>query len=531
MSYEALARKWRPKRFSELVGQDHVVRALTHALQQDRLHHALLFSGTRGVGKTTIARILARCLNCETGVTDQPCGECGSCREVDQGRFVDLIEIDAASNTGVDNVRDLQDNAQYAPTRGRRKIYLIDEVHMFSRSAFNALLKTLEEPPPRVHFVLATTDPQKLPVTILSRCLQFHLKRLPAQQIRSQLQHIVEREGIVFESGALTRLSHAADGSMRDGLSLLDQAIAFGGNQLREAEVADMLGSLARRDILALIQALADGNPTGLMEALCALDEKAPDYDAVLKDLCALLQKIALIQLVPETDLADEEAAGQLQTLATALTPEDSQLYYQIALQGRRDMDWSPDPRSGLEMTLLRMLAFRPDDPGRMPARSTGTATAPGVPRSSMPVAAPVVPGPASGDDNWEAVLPRLELRGPVTELARNCAWLGREGDQLNLRLDPRHQSLLVSGLDRKLEEALQRIWGPELRLRIRIASGEQETPAQRDDRKRDARYSRAEQAIAEDPVVKDMQTRFGARVRPGSVEPLEGSGDRSGEH
>jgi DNA polymerase-3 subunit gamma/tau len=499
------------------------VRALTHALEQDKLHHALLFSGTRGVGKTTIARILARCLNCEKGVGPNPCGECSSCREVDDGRFVDLIEIDAASNTGVDNVRDLQDNAQYAPTRGRRKIYLIDEVHMFSKSAFNALLKTLEEPPPRVHFILATTDPQKLPVTILSRCLQFHLKRLPAQEIRSQLKHILEREGITFEPAALVSLAQAADGSMRDGLSLLDQAVAFCGGQLREAEVRDMLGSLSRREVLALIEALARGDAKELFAALAALDEKAPDYDTVLGDLSSLLQRIALIQLVPGAAPADEEGAERLSHLASVLTPEDAQLYYQIALQGRRDMDWAPDPRSGLEMTLLRMLAFRPDEEPAHAAESgpptRAAATKPA--QRSQPAAAVREPA-AAGDNDWEAALARLELRGPAMELARNCAWRGRDGDLVNLRLDPRHQSLLASGMDKKLEEGLRRLWGEGIRLKISVASGAEQTPAQVDQHRRDAQHGRAEQAIADDPVVKDLQSRFGARVRPGSVEPLE---------
>lgn len=523
MSYEALARKWRPRQFQELVGQGHVVRALTHALEQDKLHHALLFSGTRGVGKTTIARILARCLNCEKGVSANPCGECSSCKEIDQGRFVDLIEIDAASNTGVDNVRDLQDNIVYAPTRGRRKVYLIDEVHMFSKGAFNALLKTLEEPPPRVHFILATTDPQKLPVTILSRCLQFHLKRLPALEIRNQLKSVLEQEGVSFEPAALAGLAHAADGSMRDGLSLLDQAIAFGGGQVREAEVRDMLGSLSRRDVLALIQALVQGDGTALLAALGALDEKAPDYDAVLADVSAVLQRIALIQLVPDAEVADEEAAEELIKLAQAMPPEDTQLYYQIALQGRRDIDWAPDPRSGLEMTLLRMLAFRPDGGG---ATTTGPNSAPAhrpttTTRNPKPAdTRTTAPSAASGD--WGSTLSQLELRGPVTELARNCAWLGREGDIVRLRLDPRHESLLVNGLEQRLEAALQKLWGTGICLKLKVESGGQETPAQSDERRRDALNSGAEQAIAEDPVVQGLQSRFGARVRPGSVEPLE---------
>lgn len=510
MSYEVLARKWRPRRFGELVGQEHVVRALTHALQQDKLHHALLFSGTRGVGKTTIARILARCLNCEkSGVSPDPCGECTSCREIDEGRFLDLIEIDAASNTGVDNVRELQDNAQYAPTRGRRKVYLIDEVHMFSRSAFNALLKILEEPPPRVHFVLATTDPQKLPVTILSRCLQFHLKRLPVREIGQQLAAILDREGVAHEKEAVATLARAADGSMRDGLSLLDQAIAFGGGKLKDAEVLDMLGSLSRRDILALLRAVAGGDADGLIGALGQLDEKAPDYDAVLEDLAGLLQRVALLQLVPTAAVADEDAGTELRELAAAITPEDVQLYYQIALQGRRDLDWAPDPRAGVEMTLLRMLVFRPGGDGPQLARQAST---------TRHVAKPAA---VAGAEEWSEALARMELRGPVAELAGNSAWLGREGDEVRLRVDPRHQGM-VENLERKLESALQGLWGKGIRLRIAIGAGEGETPVQRGDRLHQNLRSRAEQAIAEDPVVRDLQSRFGARVRPGSVEPLE---------
>lgn len=529
MSYAALARKWRPRRFAELVGQDHVVRALTHALEQDKLHHALLFSGTRGVGKTTIARILARCLNCEkSGVSANPCGECTSCREIDEGRFIDLIEIDAASNTGVDNVRDLQDKIVYAPTRGRRKVYLIDEVHMFSKPAFNALLKTLEEPPPRVHFVLATTDPQKLPITILSRCLQFHLKRLPSQEIRNQLQNILEREGMAFETAALAALARAADGSMRDGLSLLDQAIAFGGGKITQAEVLDMLGALSRRDLLALIRAVAQGDATGLLTSLATLDEKAPDYDAVLSELAALLQRIALLQLIPAANEADEDAAEELRALAGEIAPEDTQLFYQIALQGRRDLDWAPDPRAGMEMTLLRMLAFRPDESagtasGRTPTAAVvkpSTLQAPRATTEAVPAGA--ASATARSADEWGATLTRLELRGNVMELARNCIWLAQEGDLVRLRLDPRHQALLAGGLERKLESALQRVSGSQARLNIAVADGAGETLAQRDNRKQQDKRSRAEQSIKDDPLVQGLQSRFGAKLRPGSVEPLD---------
>lgn len=361
MSYQVLARKWRPQSFLEMVGQEHVLKALVNALDQDRLHHAYLFTGTRGVGKTTVARIFAKCLNCESGVTSKPCGTCGACREIAEGRFVDLIEIDAASRTKVEDMRELLENVQYAPTRGRFKVYLIDEVHMLSTSSFNALLKTLEEPPSHVKFLLATTDPQKLPVTVLSRCLQFNLKNMSPERIVGHLQRILTEESLAFEEPALWLLARAADGSMRDALSLTDQAIAFGGNQLLTRDVSAMLGTVDQGQVVRLVEALAQRNGTQLLELVAQFSEFSPNYGHALDSMASLLHRIAVEQTVPgalDNSQGDQE---QLRQLAGSLAAEDVQLFYQIAIQGRRDLSLAPDPRTGFEMALLRMLAFMPN--------------------------------------------------------------------------------------------------------------------------------------------------------------------------
>src|ERR1700726_1107837 len=415
MSYTALARTWRPKKFSELVGQEHVRRALVNALESGRVHHAFLFTGTRGVGKTTIARILAKCLNCETGVRAEPCGDCASCREIDAGRFPDLIEVDAASRTKVDEPRDLLDNVQYAPSRGRYKVYLIDEVHMLSAHSFNALLKTLEEPPPHVKFLLATTDPQKLPVTVLSRCLQFSLKRLPASLIGERLKFIVGEEKLAFDPAAITLLARAAEGSMRDALSLLDQLIAFGGGKLDEADTRAMLGTIDRGHVGRLIEALARLDGPALLAEVQELDRDAPDYDRALVEVAAFLQRIAIVQIVPEAALQDEEFdADSLARFAQAIPPEDVQLYYQIALGGRRDLAMAPEPRAGFEMTLLRMLAFRPET---AVAQSGGRAAA----RTVAPAAASTAKLTGIDANNWPAVLEAAALSGMVRQFALNC--------------------------------------------------------------------------------------------------------------
>ncbi len=356
MSYQVLARKWRPQNFKQMVGQQHVLRALVNALEGDRLHHAYLFTGTRGVGKTTIARILAKCMNCETGVTSEPCGECSSCKSIAEGSFVDLIEVDAASRTKVEDTRELLDNVQYAPTRGRFKVYLIDEVHMLTGHSFNALLKTLEEPPPHVKFLFATTDPQKLPVTILSRCLQFNLKRMPVDMIAGHLQYLTGQEKIKSDEPSLKLIARAADGSMRDALSLLDQSIAFGGGELNEADVREMLGTISHEPLLKLLKAVSAGDGAAIIQQVEEMAGVTPDFEAASDAMIALLHQVAVQQVVIDA-VQDEDS---IRELAKLLSKEDVQLYYQIALHGRRDLPLSPDPRSGFEMLMLRMLSFRP---------------------------------------------------------------------------------------------------------------------------------------------------------------------------
>jgi DNA polymerase-3 subunit gamma/tau len=360
MSYQVLARKWRPRSFREMVGQAHVLKALINALDSQRLHHAYLFTGTRGVGKTTIARILAKCLNCETGISSTPCGQCSVCREVDEGRFVDLIEVDAASRTKVEDTRELLDNVQYAPSRGRFKVYLIDEVHMLSSHSFNALLKTLEEPPPHVKFLLATTDPQKLPVTILSRCLQFSLKNMPPERVVEHLNHVLGAENIPFEDDALWLLGRAADGSMRDAMSLADQAIAFGEGKVLAADVRAMLGTLDHGQVYGVLHALLEGDARGLLEAVRQLAEQGPDWNGVLAEILNVLHRVAIAQALPDAIDNGQGDRERVLELAQVLPAEDVQFYYQMGLIGRRDLPLAPDPRSGFEMVLLRMLAFRP---------------------------------------------------------------------------------------------------------------------------------------------------------------------------
>src|ERR1700731_115595 len=401
MSYIVLARKWRPKRFAEMVGQEHVLRALGNALDSGKVHHAFLFTGTRGVGKTTVARILAKSLNCETaGVSSNPCGVCAACREIDSGRFVDLIEVDAASRTKVDDTRELLDNVQYSPTRGRYKVYLIDEVHMLSTHSFNALLKTFEEPPPHVKFLLATTDPQKLPVTVLSRCLQFNLKRLPIAQIAERMREILEKEGVEFEAAGLRLVAQAADGSMRDGLSLLDQLIAFGGGKAGEEEARAMLGTISRDHVERLAELLGSMNVPELMQCSRSLEEFAPDYAQVLDELAGLLVRVAMKQTISDFEGDDLYAPELLERLAKALSPEDIQLFYQTAITGRRDLALAPDPRTGFEMTLLRMIAFRPANDastGQGPATGSGDAAGGGAAAAQIAAKAAAQGGGARG--------------------------------------------------------------------------------------------------------------------------------------
>jgi DNA polymerase-3 subunit gamma/tau len=545
MTYIVLARKWRPKRFAEMVGQEHVLRALGNALDSGKVHHAFLFTGTRGVGKTTIARILAKSLNCETaGVSSNPCGVCAACREIDEGRFVDLIEVDAASRTKVDDTRELLDNVQYAPTRGRYKVYLIDEVHMLSNHSFNALLKTLEEPPPHVKFLLATTDPQKLPVTVLSRCLQFSLKRLPASLIGERLKFIAGAENLQFDPAAVALLARAAEGSMRDALSLMDQLIAFGGGLLTEAAARAMLGTIDRGHVGRLIEALARGDGTLLLNEVKDLDRDAPDYDRALIELAAFLQRIAIVQIVPEAALQDEEFdADSLTRLAQAISAEDVQLYYQIALNGRRDLAMAPDPRIGFEMTLLRMLAFRPDSAaihgstnGRMaavgpaaggPARNGAPAIA--VPAAAAPEAAApdAAPNTSSGHplmsidaSNWPAVVDAANFSGMVRQFALNCLPASFEGNLLVLKLDQATADRRTGPIEDKLAQGLSKYLGRDIRMTFETTQSALDTPARQRQLQEQDRALRAAAAFEADPTVKGLRERFGADVDAASVKP-----------
>jgi DNA polymerase III subunit gamma/tau len=531
MSYVVLARKWRPKKFAEMVGQEHVLRALSNALDSGKVHHAFLFTGTRGVGKTTVARILAKSLNCETnGVSSNPCGVCAACKEIDEGRFVDLIEVDAASRTKVDDTRELLDNVPYAPTRGRYKVYLIDEVHMLSNHSFNALLKTLEEPPPHMKFLLATTDPQKLPVTVLSRCLQFSLKRLPAALIGERLKFVAGEEKLTFEPAAIALLARAADGSMRDALSLLDQLIAFGGGTVNEANARSMLGTIDRGHVGRLIEALSRGDGAALLAEVKDLDRDAPDYDRALVELAALLQRIAIVQIVPDAAQLDEEFdVALLSKLAQAITPEDAQLYYQIALGGRRDLNMAPEPRVGFEMTLLRMLAFRPESAAQpvKAGRATAVPALTGSPAGAA-AAASSPPGvhalearPAGIDaGNWAAVVEAAALSGMVRQLALNCVPRSFENNLLTLRLDQAASDRRTRPIEEKLVQGLSKYLGRDIRIVFETADSALNSPARQRVQAEQDRIARAAGAFESDPAVKGLRERFGADVDAASVKP-----------
>ena len=583
MGYQVLARKYRPRRFQELVGQDVVARALTHALEQNRLHHAYLFTGTRGVGKTTIARILSRCLNCEQGISATPCGVCTTCREIDEGRFVDLIEVDAASRTKVEDTRELLDNVQYAPTRGRYKVYLIDEVHMLSGHSFNALLKTLEEPPPHVKFLLATTDPQKLPVTILSRCLQFALKPMTPERVVTHLQQVLTQEGIAAEEGALWLLARGAQGSMRDALSLTDQAIAFGQGRLLEAEVRGLLGSIDRDQVFRVLDALHAGDAAALLAVIAAMAEQSIDFAGALAELISVLHRLAVAQVVPDAIDNAEGDRDRLLQLAAAITPEDLQLYYQMALHGRRDLPLAVDARAGFEMTLLRMLAFRPADAGSPggpvsssssstgargsgPAASGRSASAapvtaslprqpapaasvqPAGPLQSPAVVAPPVPA-ATAAMPAPAISPEPVCTAPVVEpllqASSDAAWTparwaewvecsGLSGAAINLA----RNTVLVVDQDGRwtlqlsprhqmlaggqaLPQLQHRLAGqfPQQPVQLLMVEPSAETPAQRRQRELAARREQAERAVRDDPVVKALMSTFEAQLVPESLQ------------
>ncbi len=530
MSYIVLARKWRPRKFSEMVGQEHVLRALSHALDSGKVHHAFLFTGTRGVGKTTVARILAKSLNCETGVSSNPCGVCAACTEIDEGRFVDLIEVDAASRTKVDDTRELLDNVQYAPTRGRYKVYLIDEVHMLSGHSFNALLKTLEEPPPHVKFLLATTDPQKLPVTVLSRCLQFSLKRLPSGLIAERLAFIAAAEKLTFDPAALALLARAADGSMRDALSLLDQLIAFGGAALQEADARSMLGSIDRNHVIRLIDALSRGDGAGMLAEVRDFDRDAPDYDRALIEVAAFLQRVAIAQTVPDAAPDDEDFdTRELARLAKAIAAEDVQLYYQIAIDGRRDLAMAPEPRLGFEMTLLRMLAFRPvsgklggDTVGRS-APATSAPPKARVASAPPPAAAPLVaPAAVAAVDSttWPAILDAAQVSGMVRQFALNCVTAAFDGAVLNLQLDAAATDRRTRQIEDKLATSLSKYFGREIRLNFEAHQSGLNTAARQRTQEEQDRASQAVASFEQDPAVRGLRERFGAEADLSSVKP-----------
>lgn len=551
MSYQVLARKWRPRNFAELVGQQHVVQALSHALDHNALHPAILLSGTRGVGKTTLARIIAKSLNCEQGVSASPCGQCGICQEIEAGSFIDLFEVDAASQTKVDETRELLEQVAYSPARGRYKLYLIDEVHMLSNSSFNAMLKTLEEPPEHVKFVLATTDPQRLPITVLSRCLQFHLRRLPVPEIAARMAQILEAEGIEFEAAGLSALARAAQGSLRDGLSLLDQAIAFSGGKVASAAVETMLGDLPEADLLSLIGHIAAQDAKAALALFDQMDEKAPDYERLLANLASLLLELARSQqLGAGPEQHSPAQTEQRLALGQALSPQDVQLYYQIAINGRRDLPWAPEPRAAAEMTLLRMLAFHFAGQGAALSPSQATAATPSAtqrrhssakavvaaspgepdpataaplpPSAPEPAAAPPADSGAAGQ--WDTLLAALKLRPMDMELLRQGVCETHANNQLRLRLPAHLQAVFDDQRQKVIQSAVREQLGASYRVEFNFGDlqGGVETPAQRAERQEDARQQAAQLAIEEDPVVQQLRARLGAEVAAGSIKPVE---------
>jgi DNA polymerase-3 subunit gamma/tau len=584
MSYQVLARKWRPRNFSELAGQEHVQRALINALESDRLHHAFLFTGTRGVGKTTIARILAKSLNCEKGVSATPCGECSACTEINEGRFVDLIEVDAASKTKVEDTRDLLENVQYAPTRGRYKVYLIDEVHMLSAHSFNALLKTLEEPPPHVKFLLATTDPQKLPVTILSRCLQFNLKRLPADLISEYLQKILQQEKLSFDNTSIALIAEAADGSMRDALSLLDQAIAYGGGELKESEVRTMLGTVDKTHVFELLQALANRDSTLLLNSIEQLASHSADFENVLNEILSLLHRIALTQIAPDAIDAQLPEKPQIVQLADSISAEDTQLYYQIGLLGKRDLPLAPNPKLGFEMVMLRMLAFQPGtsnaeqkpvaDKSQTQAAAPTPAAANAQSHTSKPQAQqtksqhleaisktlgsttakkklsnkgnnnlPLVNSakaveieakpatvtrtdhnaPLPVDENdWESLIDNLQLTGVPLQLAKNCALLNCNDELIELALAESHKQFHSKQREEIIQQAIETSTGKKLKITINFKDKVTGTPALREQQRIRERQESAEDDIFNDNNVKAIVETFDGRISTKSIRPVD---------
>jgi DNA polymerase-3 subunit gamma/tau len=571
VSYQVLARKWRPRSFAELVGQEHVVTALTNALTRGRLHHAYLLTGTRGVGKTTLARILAKSLNCVKGVSATPCGECEACRDIDAGRFVDLLELDAASNTGVDNMREILDNARYAPTVGRYKVYLIDEVHMLSKGAFNSMLKTLEEPPEHVKFVLATTDPQKIPVTVLSRCLQFNLTPLPRAAIAERLAHILDAESIAHDAEALPLVATAAQGSLRDALSLLDQAIAYGGGEVREAGVRAMLGVVDRGYLYRIVDALIANDGPALLAEADAIAARGHALASALDELASLFHRVAVLQAVPNAPVGED--ATRIAEYARAMTPETVQLAYQICVTGRTDLALAPDEATGFSMTLLRLLAFEPagdeeasqapKPPRSVPEaraniatarpsentaasrsretdrnvaaiRNPGTAVAtPESPDASRAAAIPqaAADAPPAGTsprlalpdapESWPAFVSDLKLTGMAAQLAAQSELKSIAGNALSLAIAATHKHLADKAYADKLKAALEAATGRKLLLAFEIGEGADGSLAAIERRERERAKAESEAAFRSEPFVRDLVARFDATVRPETIEPV----------
>jgi DNA polymerase-3 subunit gamma/tau len=577
MTYQVLARKWRPRTFETLVGQEHVVKALTHALSHGRLHHAYLFTGTRGVGKTTLARILAKSFNCESGVTATPCGVCSACTEIDAGRFVDLLEVDAATNTKVDEMRQLLENAVYAPTRGRFKVYVIDEVHMLSNSAFNAMLKTLEEPPDHVKFILATTDPQKIPVTVLSRCLQFNLKQMTPSLIAAHLKHILEAESISAESAALNLLARSAAGSMRDALSLLDQAIAHGAGKVEEALVRDMLGTVDLDYLFSILDALLAGDVASMLRVAEGMGARSLSFSTALQELASLMTRLQVAQFAPQAVDEESPERSRLLDLASRLDPEYVQLAYQIAVQGRNELHLAPDEFDGFTMTLLRLYAFRPAGAGDMRPQGGSSSPSGSVVRndaarqaaggSSPPVAvhqaitrdevlpalvmepipepkarsvadsstaaesglaiaqpAPIViEAPAITEEcpDWHVLLAALELGGMPRELGQHCELRSLDSGRVVLCLSPTHRSLQIKAAQDKLQQALSKHFGRSMQLTIELDEVSGETPAAVAQKQRKERQEQAVASVEQDPFVRAIIDMFDATLIDSSIQPV----------
>lgn len=547
MSYQVLARRFRPQTFADVVGQGHVVRALANALDQQRLHHAYLFTGTRGVGKTTLARIFAKALNCETGISSLPCGRCGACLEIGAGRFPDFIELDAASHTGIDNMREIMDSAQYMPTAGRFKIYLIDEVHMLSKAAFNSILKTLEEPPAHVKFILATTDPQKIPVTVLSRCLQFNLKQMTPAEIEGQMRAILAGEAIPSDPGALQLIARNAEGSMRDALSLLDQAIAYGGGQLDEASVRAMLAIVDSSYLFNVLAALAAADAPGVMAEIEQIVARSVDLEAALQEFATLLHRVALAQTVPEALEVDLPNRERIVLLAAQIAPEQVQLYYQIALNGRRDFSVAPDAYAGFSMPFLRMLAFTPK--AEIGSQQTHSMVKPAASSSIAPPAAPqkverialsskppqqidttpqadleqaAATAQTAFDGDWLALVGRLKPGGMARMLAEQCELKSFSEHGIDLCVPQDRKHLLERSYQDRLKSELKQQFGSTLKINFSLGRVNGLTPAKIAENDREARLAKAKAAIDEDPFVQGLISGLGAHVVESSIKPID---------